>query len=232
VTVPNTRPRVADQVFATLLESILGGRYAAGERLPGQRELARDLGVTMTVLREALKRLEQMGLVDVRHGDGMRVTDVRERGTLDVLAPLLLRGGRLDPEMLADVFEARTLMLSELGAMAALRRDDEQAARLRALAEAIARAPDDATAQEVDFAWATELAQAAGNLVFILILNAIRSAYFAHADALPVTADHAGLAPLYERAAAAIERQDPADARAAIRALALAQGKRVGAELR
>jgi DNA-binding FadR family transcriptional regulator len=229
VTVPNSRPKVADQVFATLLEAILGGRYAAGEKLPGQRALARDLGVTMTALREGLKRLEQMGLIDVRHGDAMRVNDIRERGTLDVLAPLLLREGRLDPGVLADVFEARTLMLAELGALAAQRRDDEQAARLEQLAGAIAGAPDDRAAQELDFAWATELAHAAGNLVFILILNAIRAAYFAHADALPVTADHAALAPLYERAAAAVTARDRDGARAAMRALAVAQRDRVEA---
>lgn len=231
MSVPNTRPKVADQVFASLLEAILGGRYAAGERLPGQRALARDLGVTVTALREALKRLEQMGLIEVRHGDGMRVTDVRQRGTLDVLAPLLLRGGRLDAAVLRDVFEARTLMLAELGALAAARRDDEQAERLRGLAAAIAAAPDARAAQELDFAWATELAHAAGNLVFILILNAIRAAYFEHAELLPVTAGHLELAPGYAAAAEAIAARDPAAAREAVRALAEAQRARVEALL-
>lgn len=222
---------MADHVFASLLEAILGGRYAAGERLPGQRELARDLGVTITALREALKRLEQMGLIEVRHGAGMRVADVRERGTLDVLAPLLLRGGRLDPAVLRDVFEARTLMLGELAALAAVRRDEEQAERLRGLAAAFAAADDAAAAQEIDFAWATELAQAAGNLVFVLILNAIRSVYFAHAKLLPITLDHAALAPLYARAAQAIAEHDAADARDAVHTLADAQRTRVEALL-
>ena len=210
-------------MFSTLLEAILGGRYAAGERLPGQRALAADLGVTMTALREALKRLEQMGLVEVRHGAGMVVADVRERGTLDVLAPLLLRDGSIDRDVLADVLEARTLMLAELAALAAERRSDEQAARLAQLAGAIASAPDAAAAQEIDFAWVTELAQAAGNLVFVLILNAIRGAYFAHAQQLRVTAGHERLAPLYAAAADAITAREPAAARAATRALAEAQ---------
>ncbi|HEY8581931.1 MAG TPA: GntR family transcriptional regulator [Capillimicrobium sp.] len=231
MTVPNTRPKVADQVFAALLEAILGGRYAAGERLPGQRALAADLGVTMTALREALKRLEQMGLIEVRHGDGMRVTDVRERGTLDVLAPLLLRGGGLDAGVLRDVFEARTLMLAELGALAAERRSDEQAERLTGLARAIAGAADGASAQEIDFAWATELAHAAGNLVFVLILNAIRAAYFEHAALLPVTAGVEELAPRYAAAAAAIAAGDAPAAREAVRGLADAQRERVEALL-
>jgi DNA-binding FadR family transcriptional regulator len=223
MTVPNSRPKVAEQVFSTLLEASLGGRYAAGEQLPGQRALAADLGVTMTALREALKRLEQMGLIQVRHGAGMVVADVRERGTLDVLAPLLLRDGEIDRAVLGDVLEARTLMLAELGALAAQRRSDEQAARLGELARVIAHAPDAATAQQVDFAWVTELAHAAGNLVFILILNAIRGAYFAHAEQLRVTAGHERLAPLYAAAAEAIAAGDADAARTATRTLALVQ---------
>ena len=85
---------VSDQVFRTLLEALLEGRYAPGEKLPTQRALAADLDVTMSSVREALKRLEQMGLVDVRQGDAMRVRDWRAHGGLDVVAHLVLRPGR------------------------------------------------------------------------------------------------------------------------------------------
>ncbi|MDQ4040272.1 MAG: GntR family transcriptional regulator, partial [Actinomycetota bacterium] len=96
---------VSEQVFSDLLEALLSGRYAPGERLPAQRALAADLGVTMSSLREALKRLEQMGLVDSRQGDGMRVRDWRAHGGLDVVAHLLFRAGGLDGGVLADVLE-------------------------------------------------------------------------------------------------------------------------------
>jgi DNA-binding FadR family transcriptional regulator len=69
----------------------------------------------------------------------------------------------------------------------------------------------------------TELAQAAGNLVFILILNAIRGAYFAHAQQLRVTAGHEHLAPLYAAASEAIAAGDADAAREATRTLAEAQ---------
>jgi DNA-binding FadR family transcriptional regulator len=232
VPVPNTRPKVGDRVFATLLEAVLSGRYAPGEKLPGQRALADDLGVTMTALREALKRLEQMGLIDVRHGDAMRVTDPSQRGSLDVLAPLLFRSGGVDASVLADVLEARTLMLGELAALAAQRRSGAQAARLRELAAAVAVAPDPQAAQGVDWVWANELASAADNLVFVLVLNAIRSVYFEHADRLPVTADPPELAPLYTAAAEAITAGDADGARTTVRALAQLQRERVEAALR
>jgi len=225
------RTLISEQVFATLLEALLSGRYAPGEKLPTQRALAADLDVTMGSLREALKRLEQMGLIEVRHGDAMRVRDWREAGGLDVIAHLLLRGGAVDASVLGDVFEARGLMLRELAALAARRRDAVQAARLERLAADIAGAPDAATAQRLDFAFFTELAQAAGNLVFVLIMNSIRALYFEHAGLLPVTERHDELAPLYARAAAAIARGDADRARAAVGTLADRQRDRVEAGL-
>jgi DNA-binding FadR family transcriptional regulator len=168
-----------------------------------------------------------MGLVDSRQGDAMRVRDWREFGGLDVIAHLLLRSGGIDPGVLADVLEARGLMLRELAGLAAERRDDAQAERLAELARALAEAPDDAAAQRVDFAFFTELAQAAGNVVFVLIMNSIRALYFSHAEQLPVTARREELVPLYERAAAAVTKQDPDAARDAVAELAARQRARV-----
>ncbi len=224
--VPNSSLK-SEQVFATLLEAVLSGRYEPGERLPKQRDLAADLGVTLGSLREALKRLEQMGLLEVRHGDATRVQDWRAHGGLDVITHLLFLGGRVDGAILTDVLEARSLMLREIAGLAAERRDREQAARLEELAAAFAQAEDAAAAAHVDFAFFTEVAQAAGNLVFVLILNAIRRLYFEHMAALPVTERHEQLAPHYERIAAAVRRRDAARARTAAHQLAELQRGRV-----
>ncbi len=221
------RPLVSDHVFRILLEAVLAGRYVPGEKLPTQRALAADLGVTMGSLREALKRLEQMGLIDVRHGDAMRVRDWREHGGLDVIAHLLFTSGGLDAGVLGDVLEARRLMLRELAALAALRADDPQKARLRELAEAFAEAPDAQAAQALDFAFMTELAEAADNVVFVLILNSIRALYFEHAATLQVTARPAELAPAYAEAAEAVAGGDADRARAVLDALAERQRERV-----
>lgn len=227
MTVPNSL--VSTQVFRSLLEALLSGRYAPGEPLPGQRALAADMGVTLSSLREALKRLEQMGLVDVRHGDATYVRDWRAHGGLDVLAHLLLRGGGLDLGVLRDILEARALMLRELGGLAAERRHDAQAARLQELAAEFAAVdPDDpGAAAHVDFAFVSDLADAGGNLVFVLILNAIRALYFEHLAAIPVTARPAELAPHYAALAAAVARRDAEAARAHAFALAGAQRAQV-----
>jgi GntR family transcriptional repressor for pyruvate dehydrogenase complex len=225
-------PLVSEQVFATLLEALLCGRYAPGEKLPRQRELAADLDVTLGSLREALKRLEQMGLIEVRHGDATRVRDWRQSGGLDVLAHLLFRGGTVDGSVLEDVLEARALMLRELAALAAERRSDDDAARITALARDFAAHPQDAVAAAyVDFAFFTAITAAAGNLVFVLILNAIRDLYLGHIALVPVTAEPRALAPLYDDLAAAIERADADHARVVAYDLACRQRDLVRAAL-
>src|SRR3954454_10105842 len=128
----------SDRVFRDLCESIVSGRYEPGEKLPTQRALAADLGVNMATVREAVKRLEQLRLVEVRHGDAMRVADWRTSGGLDVLAHLLFRAGGLDRGTLAALMEARALMLSESARLAATRRTDDQAQALQEAAQRIA----------------------------------------------------------------------------------------------
>src|SRR5438067_3426093 len=91
---PLSRTSVPDQVFAQLREAILLGRYRPGERLPPQRALAAELEVNMASVREALKRLEQLRLVEVRHGDATRVLDWRRSGGREARAP---GGGIAEP---------------------------------------------------------------------------------------------------------------------------------------
>jgi DNA-binding FadR family transcriptional regulator len=217
---------VAGRVFTRLSEEILSGRYEAGEKLPTQRTLAAELGVTMTALREALKRLEQLGLVEVRHGDAMRVTDWRAQGGLDVIAHVLFAAGGLDKAMLADVMEARRLMLAESARLAAERRDADQAARLEELAGRIAEAGDAAEAQALDWAFFHELVDAGRNVVLLLVMNTIRGIYLQRGELFTaVVGDHHALAPLYARAARAILRRQPAAAQRAVDELADLQGR-------
>jgi DNA-binding FadR family transcriptional regulator len=223
-----TRTSLPDQVFHRLASDVLAGRYAPGERLPTQRALAADLGVNMASVREGVKRLEQLGLVEVRHGDAMRVRDWRLYGGPDVLVHLIARAGALDVDMARAVMEARRLLLSESARLAADRRSDEQAALLTSLAEQVAGAPDDEAAQHLDFAFFAVLIEAAGNVVFLLIMNSIRALYLDHLELFrPIVADRAALAESYRAAAAAILAGEGEDAADRVRTLAAAQEARL-----
>jgi len=218
---PITRSSVPDQVFARLREAILAGAYRAGERLPPQRALAADLGVNMASVREALGRLEQLRLIEVRHGDGTRVLDWRRSGGLEAL----VLGAAVDPALVRDLFEARRLLLVEAARLAAVRRSEEQAAALLELADTVATAADQGTALLADWDFMAALVEGAGNLIFQLILNSVRELYLPHAEAFaPLVAQRHTLAGLYRRAAAAVAAGEGEAAAAAIEELAFAQG--------
>ena len=220
------RSLVSDQVFRIVCEQILSGQYEPGEKLPTQRALARELGVNMASIREAVKRLEQLRLVEVRHGDAMRVRDWRAHGGLDVVAHVLFRAGGLDLDTLDALLEARRLMLQEAARLAAQRRSEEHAQRLLELAERIGQADDVGEGQALDWSFMSELVDASGNVVFALIMNSIRELYFSRAE---VFAGVAGseLAPLYRRAAKAVKEGRGSGAATAVAALAAEQEKRL-----
>jgi DNA-binding FadR family transcriptional regulator len=207
------RTTASEELFGVLRDQILSGRYAAGEKLPSQRTLAREYGLNATTVREAIKRLEQLRLVEVRHGDAMRVSDWRTASGLDVVAHVLFDTTGVNRDTLRSLMEARRWMLSVAAGLAAERRTDAQAEELRALAKVAAREQTD------DFTFFAGLVEAAGNIVFSLILNSVRPIYFEHAalfDGL-VTPDQE---TLYARAAEAVAARDADAARAAVAELA------------
>jgi GntR family transcriptional repressor for pyruvate dehydrogenase complex len=220
------RSSLPDQVFRQLVAAVLDGRYAPGDRLPPQRTLASDLGVNKASLREGIKRLEQLRLVDVRHGDAMRVQDWRAHAGLDVLAHAVT----VDPALSGALFEARRLLLREAARLAAARRTADHGRALLDMAEAFAAAPDDEAAQMVDLVFMGTLIDAAGNLVFVLILNSIRELYLSHLERFrPIVAGREELGPLFRRAAQAVAAGDEDGAAAAVDALAAAQEARMRA---
>jgi DNA-binding FadR family transcriptional regulator len=132
---PQRYERIADRIAA----EIRAGRLAPGERLPGERELARRLEVGRASVREAIGALQVRGVLETRPGAGSYVA-------ADALALL----GDLQPTHDAgpfDVLEARLLLEPGVAALAARRgrRDDE--------AETLLDAMDEAEAQEDRTAW-------------------------------------------------------------------------------
>src|SRR3954451_11768659 len=88
---PVARHSVSDAVFEQLQAQILGGHLAAGEALPSERALTELMGVNRQAVREALKRLDQAGLVEINHGGVTRARNYRESAGLDLLSTLLTK---------------------------------------------------------------------------------------------------------------------------------------------
>jgi GntR family transcriptional repressor for pyruvate dehydrogenase complex len=108
------RERKMEDLYAYFQTRILSDEWAAGTRLPGERELAERFNTNRNTLREAIRRLEQSGLVSVRHGQGVTVSDFRRTGGLDLVAPFLAVGRdiREKAELMLNVLEPRKRVLA------------------------------------------------------------------------------------------------------------------------
>src|SRR5499433_3987661 len=92
---PPARRRIHESVAEQLRDAILDGRFAAGTKLPPERELAQEFQVNRTSVREAIKVLEGLRLVSVRQGDGATVRPLVD-ASLEVLGPMIFHGGQID----------------------------------------------------------------------------------------------------------------------------------------
>ena len=106
-------PARMEDLYADFRTRILSDEWSAGMRLPGERELAERFNTNRNTLREAIRRLEQSGLVSVRHGQGVTVSDFRRTGGLDLVAPFLAVGRdvREKAELMLNVLEPRKRVL-------------------------------------------------------------------------------------------------------------------------
>jgi len=150
---PPRRRRIHEEVFEQLRDAILDGRFGAGQKLPPERELAEEFRVNRTSVREAIKGLEALGLVTVRQGDGATVQPLID-GSLDLLAPMIFHGGRVNADMVVDMAEVVNPLLYEMARLAIERRTRAQLSTLRRLRDLIA---DDAREPELRFGSSRDL---------------------------------------------------------------------------
>ena len=213
---PVTRRSVADQVFDQVLDDVLDGELAVGEPLPSERRLAEVLGISRPAVREALQRIAQTGLVEVRHGGATTVRDFRRAAGLDLLPRLLVRGGRLDAAIARSVIEARAEVGPGIAALAAERGGPALAVQLDQVVTALGTTTDAVRWQELALDYWDLLVDGADSIVYRLMFNSLRTAY---EPALPVLgavlADEVGQAEPYRLLAAAVRAGDAATARAA-----------------
>ncbi|UCJ18668.1 FadR family transcriptional regulator [Pseudomonas sp. MM211] len=223
----NTPPRarrkhrsLAQELVAELSERIRDGVIKRGEKLPTESAIMEEQGVSRTVVREALSRLQASGLVETRHGIGTFVLDIPNPGVfrIDPATIVTLR------EVLA-VLELRISLEVESAGLAAHRRTPEQLASMRQALDALNEgAAHESDAVSSDFQFHLQIAHATGNRYFTDIMShlgtsiiprtRLNSARIAHDDHAHYMAR---LEREHEQIFEAIARQDSDAARAAMR---------------
>jgi GntR family transcriptional repressor for pyruvate dehydrogenase complex len=158
-------PRIPDAIAHQLEARILEGSLKPGDRLPAERELAIELGVSRPSLREALKQLVSRELLVSRHGGGTYVTDRLESSFIDPWQQLIDQ----HPSLQDDVFEFRYLLEASAAELAAQRATDADLQRLGeayAQLDAAYRADDRRAQVAADVAFHLTIADSAHNALF------------------------------------------------------------------
>lgn len=181
---PVARRSVSDQVFEQILDEVVGGEFAPGDTLPNERRLAEVLGVSRPAVREALQRMAQAGLVELRHGGGTSVRDFHRHAGLDLLPRLLVRAGEVDPRVVRSVVEARYTVGPKVAALAAERAGDRLRDPLSAAVDALEAEDDPVTRQRHALTFWDHVVDGADSIVFRLMFNSLRTAYEPALDAL------------------------------------------------
>ncbi|MGI8476654.1 MAG: FadR/GntR family transcriptional regulator [Thermomicrobiales bacterium] len=211
---PIRREPIATQVARRLVEYIISGEIGPGDRMPSERNLAEAFGVGRSAMREALKSLSLIGLVDVRQGDG---TYVRRADT--ALLPQIIEWGLLLGEQRTmDLVETRQFIEIDIAELAALRRSGSDLDDLERQLGRLERSGNDReNFVDADVAFHLRIAEATQNSVLrdihsssqALLRAWIGRVMAAAASTGPSYAEHV---PIFD----AIRNQDPEGAKAAM----------------
>lgn len=205
---------MSGRIYEDLRGRILAGELAA---LPSERRLAEDLGASRHAVREALKRLQQAGLISISHGGATRARDWRRHGGLELLLELDELPAGLELER--AVLEMRASVGADAARRCAARASAVVRAELEARAEMLAAETDLDVRNTIYEAFWDLIIEGADNLAYRLALNTLVSGQQAlDLDARLIAAELGD--PVAIRAlAAAIAANDPDDAHARAREL-------------
>jgi GntR family transcriptional repressor for pyruvate dehydrogenase complex len=163
--------RLYEKIVEQIEARILSGELKPGDKLPPERELTRQFGVSRTAVREAMKALTQKGLVEIQAGRGTFVTN----GTSQVMRNslgLLLKIGQA--EGVRDLVEVREILEPEIAALAAVRAREEQIIAMQEALAVMERSIQDVdTFIEADLDFHLALAEGSQNALILLLVDTL-----------------------------------------------------------
>lgn len=161
---------VTDDAIESIKQMIHNGELSAGDRLPKETDLAERLGLSRNSLREAVKALSLIGVLDVRQGDGTYVTELDVRLLINALG-FVVDFHRDDT--VGQFLEVRRLLEPAAAAAAARNMTQKQVDELEAILDEVGDEPAVEDLVSSDIAFHRRIAEASGNPVLSALLNGI-----------------------------------------------------------
>lgn len=168
---PIKNTKVYEQVIEQIKTMIENGKLKRGDKLPSERDLVEQLGVSRASIREALRVLEIIGLIDCKQGEGNFIKRNFETGLFEPLSVMFMLNGGKPNEM----FELRRVMEVETAALAAKRITDEELKELYNLIEQMDTSQSEEERSKIDKKFHYTIAYASRNFLIVNILNTVSS---------------------------------------------------------
>ena len=163
-------PTVTDEAIVKIREMIVSGRWRPGDRLPREADLAIQLGLSRNSLREAVRALALVRVLEVRQGDGTYVSSLEPDLLLETTSFV---AHLLQDHTVLELFEVRRLLEPAAAALAAVRMDDEGRRQLEAELDRMKAADAVEELLDADMAFHSVIAGAAGNAVLSSLLDGL-----------------------------------------------------------
>jgi GntR family transcriptional repressor for pyruvate dehydrogenase complex len=162
--------RITEEIVTQIRDHIANGELKAGDRLPSEREMAQQLGVSRPTVREALQVLEHTGFVEILQGSGTFIRDIGKQTFTDPLQALIDGSD----QRYGDVYEFRAAIETWAVGMAAERRDHEGIKRLGQIIDQMKkRRAVGKSVDELDTEFHLAIARACRNTIYFHVAKTI-----------------------------------------------------------
>jgi len=166
------RVAVTDEAIEKIKDMIVRGELTPGSRLPPEKDLAERLGLSRSSMREAVKALEVIRVLDVRRGDGTYVTSLEPKLLLEAVSFVV---DLHDDDSLLEIFAVRRVLESHATGLAAQRAGDDDVTDLEAEIGGVATDTDIQSLVEHDVRFHSAIARLAGNDYLASLLESLTS---------------------------------------------------------
>jgi GntR family transcriptional repressor for pyruvate dehydrogenase complex len=163
---------VTDEAIEKIKDMIVRGELVPGSRLPPEKDLAERLGLSRSSMREAVKALEVIRVLDVRRGDGTYVTSLEPQLLLEAISFVV---DLHDDDSLLEIFAVRRVLESHATGLAAQQASDDEVAALDAEISGVAPDTDIESLVEHDVRFHSAIALLAGNQYLASLLDSLTS---------------------------------------------------------
>jgi GntR family transcriptional repressor for pyruvate dehydrogenase complex len=169
MTTPNKAPRVYDQVIEQIKNKIKNGEIKKGDRLPSEREMSESLGVSRASIREALRALEVIGLVESRQGAGNYIKTNFGNSLFEPLSVMFM----LQESSIEEMYDLRETLELQCSRLSAKNIENNELELLTAILDRMYMAKNEEESLELDVKFHYLIAKTSRNILLINVLEVI-----------------------------------------------------------